>query len=135
MRNSQSPEVFYGRKLTRREYERAVVHLFEDAGGIGNTPDEKRELRHRELDLTIDYRLGVDFPRVRRDALWLVQEEIERRRVSRLAKSLIVRLLPRLMGERRAEVLINQLMKEYANVLSPEEVRAFLGPIERLNSD
>lgn len=120
----------HGRKLTRHEYERAVVQLFQEAGGIGNTPEERRELRHRELDLAIDYRLGMDFPRTRRDALWQVQEGIERRRVRMLAKSLAVRVLPRLLGERRAAGLARQLMAEYAQVLSPEEMLALLGPLE-----
>jgi hypothetical protein len=107
-----------------------VVQLFQEAGGIGRTPEERRELRHRELDLAIDYRLGVDFPRARRDALWQLQEETERRRLRMLAKSLVVRLLPRFMGERRATTLARALMAEYAKVLSPEEMLAFLGPLE-----
>lgn len=130
MNETPPPQTSHGRRLTRQEYERAVVQMFREAGGIGDTPEERRELRHRELDLTIDYRLGVDFPRGRRDALWRVQEEIERRRVRLLAKSLIVRLLPRLMGERRAAALARQLLSEYAQVLSPEEIQALLGPLE-----
>lgn len=123
-------QLSHGRKLTRHEYERAVVQLFQEADGIGKTPEERRQLRRKELELMIDHRLGMDFPRTRRDALWQVQEGIERRRVRMLAKSLAVRLLPRLLGERRAADLARQLMAEYAQVLSPEEMLALLGPLE-----
>ena len=130
MNQAPPPEAVHGRRLTRQEYESAVVKLFQEAGGIGNTPEQRRQLRHRELDLAIDYRLGVDFPTARREALWQVQEEIERRRMRMLAKNLLVRLLPRLVGERRAAALAKRLMADYAKVLSSQEMLAFLGPLD-----
>lgn len=126
------PPTSHGRKLTRQEYERAVVQLFQEAGGIGSTPEEQRKLRRDELNLAIDYRLGIDFPQARRDSLWQLQEEIERRRIRMLVKSLAVWLLPRVMGERRAAALVRQLVAEYANVLSPEEMQALFGPLESI---
>lgn len=47
-----------------------------------------------------------------------------------LAKNLLVRLLPRLVGERRAAALAKRLMADYAKVLSSQEMLAFLGPLD-----
>jgi hypothetical protein len=113
--------------LTPEEYERAVVHLYQRAGGTGGTPEERSALRRSELDLQIDHRLGVDFPRTRREEMWRIQEQAERRRLRVLARSLLVRLLPRSLAVSRLSRFADLLITEYSKVLTPEELRDFLG--------
>lgn len=121
------PSSPHGRRLTREEYERAVIHLYELVGGTGATPEERRALQRSELDLQIDHRLGVDFPRTRREEMWRIQEQTERRRLRVLARSLLVRLLPRSLAITRLSRLTDLLISEYSQVLTPEELRDFLG--------
>lgn len=117
----------HGRRLTPEEYERAVVRLYQRAGGTGATPEERIALRRSELDLQIDHRLGVDFPQTRREEMWRIQEQTERRRLRFLARSLLVRLLPRSLAVTRLSGLTDLLISEYSQVLTPEELRDFLG--------
>lgn len=126
-------EEINGPKLTRQEYERAIVSLFEKAGGIGRDEEEKRKLRQQELNLTIDYRLGINFPKVRRDALLEAQEKIEKSRVKILVKKILIPLISNCVPEKGSEQLIAQLFQEYSKVLSAQEMNDFLGPLEKIN--
>lgn len=126
--NQKSPSNLpHGQKLTPAEYERAVVHLYQSAHGTGGTAEDRRSLRRSELDLQIDHRLGVDFPQSRREEMWRVQEQAERRRLRVLARSLLLRLLPRSLAVSRLSKLTDVLISEYSRVLTPEEMRDFLG--------
>lgn len=117
----------HGQKLTPAEYERAVISLYQSAQGTGDTAEERRSLRRSELNLQIDHRLGVDFPQSRREEMWRIQEQAERRRLRSLAKSLLVRLLPRSFALSRLSRLTDLLISDYSKVLTPEELRDFLG--------
>lgn len=117
----------HGQKLTPAEYERAVISLYQSALGTGDTAEERRSLRRSELNLQIDHRLGVDFPQFRREEMWRIQEQAERRRLRNLAKSLLVRLLPRSFALSRLSRLTDLLISDYSRVLTPEELRDFLG--------
>lgn len=120
-------------KLTRQEYERAIVSLFEKAEGIGRDEEEKRKLRQQELNITIDYRLGINFPKVRRGALWEVQEKIEKSRVKILVKKILIPLISNYVPQKGGEQLVAQLLQEYSKVLSVQEMNDFLGPLEKIN--
>src|SRR5262249_57312564 len=70
----------YGPRLTDEEYDRAVVDLHRGMSPMP-TREEDRALRRRALDLAIDHRLGRNFPRDRREALWKASERVESKRI------------------------------------------------------
>jgi hypothetical protein len=118
-------ELDYGPRLTDDEYERRIVEL---RRGLPPMPTKAEDgaLRRRELELAIDHRLGRDFPRERRDALWTLQQRIEKKRLRLGFKH----LLRRLFGQplvRDAQRLAGYAVDEYAKVLSALELERFLG--------
>src|SRR5437016_5464402 len=118
----------YGPRLSQRDYERRITELY---SGISPTPsrEEEERLRRRELDLTIDHRLGQDFPRERREALWQIQQRVEKKRL-RLTLHWLASFISRLWLYRRANRVAKFIVDEYAKVLSKEELRAYFGAEE-----
>lgn len=116
------PPPDHGRRLTPREYERAVVALHSQprAGNAG----EDAGVRRGELDLNIDYRLGTAFPQELRDALWQIQQRIEQKR-RRLAASWLVAMFTPRLREGHVNGIARLLVDEYSKVLSPEELKAY----------
>ena len=108
----------FGTRISGEEYDRRITALYR---GTAPTPDaaEAARLARAELDITVDHRLGVDFPVDRRESLWHAQRRIERHRLrSPLAglAGVFARSIGLETGVRRA----------YADVLTPEELHAFL---------
>lgn len=118
-------ELDYGSRLTGEEYDRAIVELH---SRLPPTPSlqQRRETRHRELDLAIDYRLGRDFPRSRRDALWAVQQKVERRRLGLMFKYLLRRFFAKSLIT-DAQGLAGYVVEAYASVLNKAELEQFFG--------
>jgi hypothetical protein len=125
---AQQDELDYGVRLTDEEYDRAIVALH---SGLPPVPSrgQQREVRRRELDLAIDHRLGRDFPRARRDALWAVQQKVERRRFRLMCKYLLRRFLARSVLE-EAQGLAAYLIEAYGTELSQAELERFFGEEE-----
>jgi len=115
----------YGPRLTDDEYERRIVELHRCLPPMP-TADQDREVRRQELDLAIDHRLGRDFPRDRRDALWVAKERVEKRRLRLGLKFLFKRLFAKSIG-REAQGLAGYMVDEYAKVLSKAELERFFG--------
>jgi hypothetical protein len=115
----------YGVRLTDEEYERRIIDL-QRAMPPMPTAEEDRARRRRELDLAVDYRLGQDFPQARRDELWAAAERVESKRVSLGARYLLDMLIAPLRRQ-HATALTRMLSREYSKVLTPPELRAFLG--------
>ena len=113
----------YGTKLTLEEYEQALVKLY---SGLPPMPskEQDRSVRQRELNLTIDHRLGHDFPLERRQALWAIQERIEKKRLRLACKYLFRKLLHKNLY-RDIQGIAGFMVDEYARVLSENEVRDF----------
>ncbi len=87
---------------------------------------EDREIRKREFSLMIDHRLGTEFPEDKRDALWRVHQEIERRRIRLAARYLFSRI--GFTGRaKRAHSLAEFMVDEYAKVLGRREAELFFG--------
>lgn len=122
---TSNPEPDHGPRLSGEEYDRAIVALY---SGMPPAPSrqQQRELRRRELDLAIDYRLGRNFPRSRRDALWAVQQKVERRRLRLMFKYLLRRLFAKSLI-RDAQGLAGYLVEAYATVLDQAELEQFFG--------
>lgn len=112
-----------GPRISEREYEKSIVELY---SGLPPKPDKRtqEQLRRRELDLTIDYRLGQNFPQERRKTLWSIQQRVERKR-GRLMIFWLLRILSHVWLEKRTAGLARYLVDEYARVLTPEELDAF----------
>lgn len=115
-----APAGLHGRRLTMREYEAGIVALHER----GTLSDE--QIRRCELDLAVDLRLGVDFPRERRELLWQMQQRVGSRPWD-LVGSWVAGLLSRRWLERRGARAAQRLVQIYATVLDPQELRDFLG--------
>jgi hypothetical protein len=115
----------YGVRLTDEEYDRRIIDLHRGMPPMP-TREEDRALRRRALDLAIDYRLGRDFPQTRRAALWAAAERVESRRI-RLGVTYVVDALFARLRRRHANALARMLAREYSKVLTPPELRAFLG--------
>jgi|SRR5471032_3095441 len=116
-------EIDHGSRLSERDYERQIVDLYSRTPEhAANDTDEA--LRRRTLDLTIDFRLGRDFPAARRDALWKIHTAVEKRRV-RMMFSWLLHAIPfsRLHG--KANGVARYLVAEYATVLTDEELALF----------
>lgn len=116
-------EINHGARLSERDYERQIVDLY------SRTPehaadDADEALRRRTLDLTIDFRLGREFPAVRRDALWKIQTTIEKRRF-RMMLSWLSHAMPFSLLHGRANGLARYLVSEYAKVLTEKELELF----------
>jgi len=115
----------YGPRLTDDEYERRIIELHR---GLPPMPTKAQDeaVRRRELELAIDHRLGRDFPRERRDALWTVQQRIEKKRLRLGFKHLLRRLFGQPLAH-DAQRLAKYAADEYAKVLSAPELERFLG--------
>lgn len=122
----------YGPRLSVSEFEKQIVDLYRSRPVEPTTAAEK-DVARRELDLTVDFRLGSKFPQDRRDALWAIQQRVEKRRWRLMLHGLFHKLTDGSL-HRRAGGLADYLVKEYAKVLSPEELEAYfdLAPTERL---
>lgn len=114
----------HGPRTSREEYDRRIVALYSGAPVVP-TRAQEAEMRRQELDLTVDHRLGRDFPFDRREALWRVAQRVERRRARLLAWHLIRWVLPGGL-ERAAARIAGGLIAEYGKVLEPAELEAYL---------
>jgi hypothetical protein len=113
----------YGPRLTQEEYQRKIAELYLNLSSA-SAEDREQTIRRRELDLTIDHRLGCDFPQERRDALWAIQEQVEKRRFRLAFKYLFRRFFAKRV-ERDVQGLAHFLVEEYAKVLTPEELQQY----------
>lgn len=128
---AKNDEFDYGLRITDEEYDQEIVAL---QNGLPPVPSRKqrREVRRRELDLAIDHRLGRDFPRARRDALWAVQQRVERRRLRLIIKYLLRRFFAKSLIK-DANSLAGYLVEAYGTVLSKTELEQFFGEEEVRN--
>jgi hypothetical protein len=115
----------HGPLLSEDEYQLRIVELYRDLPPAPSR-EEQRRVRRAELDLTIDHRLGTQFPVSRRAALWKIQERVECRRGRLVLRYIFRWILPGAV-ERGATSLANYLLAEYREVLNQEEMEQFFG--------
>jgi hypothetical protein len=126
---SQAPDdLGHGPRLSQKEYERRIVELY---SGLPPRPGKElqTQIRHRELDLTIDHRLGQNFPAARREALWKIQQRIEKKRL-RLGLYWLTHFITYKWLYRRANQVAQFVIDEYAKVLTKVELQAYFGQEE-----
>lgn len=121
----------HGQRLSKEAYERQIIALYANQPPTPSKEQDRR-LRRKSLDLAIDYRLGCDFPQPRRDALWAVQEKLERKRLRFFFKYLLLRLFASDL-RRDASGLAQYVVNQYATILSKAECDAFFGANESRN--
>ena len=126
--SSMSNNLGYGPRLTDEEYEKKIIALHRDLPPVSSRVQE-RQVRRLELDLSIDHRLGRDFPRSKREALWAIQQQVEKKRGRLLFKYLLRKLFFKSLA-RDAQSLAGHLVKEYAKALNQKELESFFGPDE-----
>lgn len=118
----------YGKRLSGEEYDRMVVELYREAPALPSKQQDI-EIRKRELDLSIDYRLGLEFPVDRREALWAIMQRVEKKRLWLLLKYGLRSLwsrkrIPEHLPQ-QADALAVYLVDEFARVLSEQELKSF----------
>lgn len=118
----------YGARLSDEEYDRAIIALHSNLPAVPSLKT-RRDVRRCELDLAIDHRLGREFPRSKRDALWSIQQSVEKRRLWLALKYLLRRTLSRKLVK-DAQALAGYLVEAYATVLTQEELEQFFGAEE-----
>ncbi len=108
----------YGPKLSQAAYEKKVTSL---STGLPPIPTAAQEqaVRRAELNAQIDYKLGVNFPIDRRQALWAIQARLDKRRLLHLACALLTSPFDGFAGVARPQV------RGFAKVLSPSELEQF----------
>lgn len=119
----------YGPQLSAAEYEQRLTRVHDRAlaeAGPSPPPGElDRRVRALELDLAIDRRIGVDFPRDQREELLLVRERVEEKR-----KLLTMRLLKREISSRQfaegMQASVASMVADLSSSLTPEEVKGLL---------
>lgn len=122
----------YGKKLDDHTYQQRALALAEQAGIA--TARQRAMLRRDELDLTIDHRLGIDFPADRRESLWRAQQHIHRWHLPVLAWGLIRKGL----GSRLPPDtwLYRLVLRAYSQALSSAELSVMVDlPVERTVTD
>jgi hypothetical protein len=122
-RQDNKNDLGHGTRLTLKEYEKHIVELY---SGLPSSlsKEEKINIHQRELNLTIDHRLGQDFPKDRREALWAIQQRVEKRRFRLMFQWLLHFISYRWLYS-SANKLAGYLVDEYAKVLTKEELQAF----------
>ena len=115
----------HGPRLTDEEYEKRIIELHR---GLPPMPTEEqdRQVRRMALDLSIDHRLGRDFPQERRELLWAIQQRVEKRRLRLALKYPFRRLFAKSLA-RGAQGMAGYLVDEYAEVLTQAELKSFFG--------
>jgi hypothetical protein len=130
--SASTVDLGHGPRLSDEEYERRIVHLHE---GLPPLPsrEQDREVRRAELDLAVDHRLGRDFPEQRRQCLWTIMQDVEKRRLRLIGKYLVTRLFARSSGPvRAAHGLAGVMVGRFAEVLDERELESFFGEAWRL---
>ncbi|MGE5220476.1 MAG: hypothetical protein ACM3SP_26015 [Chloroflexota bacterium] len=116
-------ELNHGPRLSDDEYEKKIIELHRGLPPMP-TKTQDREVRRQELELAIDHRLGRDFPKERREALWAAKERVERKRLWLGVKYLIKKRFGKTVV-RDAQGLAGYMLDEYAKVLNSAELESF----------
>ena len=118
----------YGAQLSGKEYDRKVADLFRNAAQETSTAKEKeieRRLEADEFNLLLDYKLGLDFPEYKRQALFAAKMRANGKRLKLVAEFLKQSLVKRQFAD-GMQIMLDQICAEFSTILSPEEMDALL---------
>lgn len=116
-------EIGHGPRLSDREYEKRIVEIHNKLPPFPSKQSEE-SVRRCELDLAIDHRIGVNFPKDRREALWKIQQQVEKKR-PRLVLYWLLHIISYRWLYKHANKLADYLVEEYSRVLTKDELQAF----------
>lgn len=108
----------YGPKISQTEYERRSIELARLEFGDGITKEQEESLRQEQINLLIDYRLGVGFPEHRRSSLVAEHKKLSCRLVWRLLGSFVVNPL------HPSDALARSQVRGFSKLLSDKELAA-----------
>lgn len=118
-------ELGYGPRLADEEYDKQIIELHRNLPPVPSRELDQK-VRRQELELAIDYRLGRDFPHSKREALWAIQQKVDRKRFRLIFKYLLRKYFARSLAH-NAQGLAGYLVHEYAKVLSKKELDNYFG--------
>lgn len=125
---NQDPLSKYGPRLSSDEYQQAVADLYRRAAesqAAAGGGDVEQAIKDAEFNLVIDYRLGRNFPAERRQALLEAKRAAEKQRLR-----LVGRFIRKSIRDREfasgMQVWLEQLADAFSQILSPEELDAFM---------
>ena len=110
----------YGKKLTGREYDLQLTQLY--SGGSTLNLDRKADLDRKAFDIKINYRLGPNFPKNKRDMLLSIQET----HYKNIVLSMILHKLSNKLGDKLTSYFSSKFGSKLLTVLSQEECEAYL---------
>ncbi|MBO9908584.1 hypothetical protein [Xanthomonas phaseoli] len=110
----------YGRRLSPQEYDLQTISLYEGQAPIPSR-DDLEKIRRAELDLTVDFTLGVGFPRDKRDELWCTQRKLARSSIARLVFGIFASPFA------PSRYLVKSQVRAFSKILNRREVCDFLG--------
>lgn len=108
----------FGPRLTQAEYEQRVIALHTAVGA--RNKEVETAIRQADLNLLIDYHLGVEFPPKRRQALWEEQQQLDQHRGWNLLKGVLAH--PR----DPSAILARAQVQGFSKLLDKDELRALL---------
>lgn len=118
----------YGPLLSDEEYQKEIIELINKQPSAPSREQDKQH-RRQELELAINNRLGRDFPSHKREALWAIQQRVEKMRLRLLFKYLLRRMFRRSLV-RDVQGMAAFLVEEYATVLNQAELESYFGEEE-----
>ncbi len=115
----------YGPCLSADEYEKKIIALHSDLPPSPSR-EQERQTRRLELELAIDSRLGVDFPGSKRDALWKIQQKVEKKRGRLLFKYLLRKIFSKSLARDAQSLAGPTLCNSTPRYSTRKSWRAFL---------
>lgn len=113
----RGPQPDHGPRLTQAEYERRIRALSASDSAVPTKADEAA-LRQAEMSLLIDYHLGINFPKGRRELVLREQGKLARRFLWRLLMSVLTH--PR----RPSDGLARAQVRSFSKLLNDAELAA-----------
>ena len=113
---AQRPD--FGVRLTQADYEQRIGLLYKNYPPMP-TDEQEIERSYSELQILIDYRLGIDFPVDRRRQLWQAKRRLDKHFLLVLLRGFLTRPWDPATG------LFGVYGRAFASVLKPDEVRVF----------
>jgi hypothetical protein len=135
--NNKNMQLKHGPTMSIEAYQEAIDNLYSEYADVRDIKVTD-ELLRKELELTIDHRLGVFFPRERRNHLWLVQQRIA---TNYLKFGKYKAIMYWLISFIRPQVLVTKLeelnsfaVQELESAFTKEELIAFAGGPELIST-
>lgn len=118
------------KRMSEKEYLERISKLYEKirSESPANENEETLLKRYRdaEFDLTVEYRLGPDFPVERREALRAIHQHIHNQ-MEELKKKYLSGNLQKQEFVDLMQALTAEMAEKFASVLTQEEMIAFFG--------